>query len=138
IAWHYTTCDFTFLDVLTGPKCTERVRVGVQEEFLALDQGFGEIYGIIRDADMGQHIPAPDEMLDEGHLIAGRGVCTPVPALFDMRRGHRQHVAFPDSGRESHPRVWRVFGRVRASVHPDRPFLLVGADGLLNRNELVG
>ena len=34
--------------------------------------------------------------------------------------------------------MWRVLGRVRASIHPDGPFLLVRADGLPDCDELMG
>src|SRR5262245_23054541 len=79
----------------------------------------------------------PDEMLDYGDLVACRYVFTPMPPLLDVRRGDRQHVAFPNSSREPHPRVRGVFGRVGAAIHPDRAALFVRVDVFMNRNKLV-
>src|SRR5262245_10158160 len=76
-------------------------------------------------------------MFDQRHFIAGRNVLASMPALLDVRGRDRQHVPVPDAGRKPHPRVRRVFGWMRTSVHPDRPVLLVRADGLADRNELM-
>src|SRR6185369_3562122 len=77
----------------------------------------------------------PNEVLDHGCLVACRQVFSAMPTLFYMRRRDSQHVAFVDTGRESHPRVWRVFAGMRPAIHPDRAALLVRVDVLMNRNQ---
>ena len=110
---------------------------GSNVKFFALDQRLREENRIFGDADVRQQISMFDVVLDQRHFIARRNIFAPMPALFDVRGRDRQHVPVPDAGRKPHPGVRRVFGRMRASVHPDRPALLVRTDGLVDRDELM-
>src|SRR5215813_1687207 len=80
----------------------------------------------------------PDEMLDDGHLVACRQVFSAMPSLFYVRRRDSQHIAFEDTRRETHPRMWRIFAGMRPAIHPDRPALLVRVDVFVNRNQRMG
>ena len=67
-------------------------------------------------------------VLGERRLRAARH---PIPAkvvLFQVRRGHREHVAFPHARRESLKRVRGVFRRERPTIEVDCPLVFVGAD----------
>src|SRR5262249_10316798 len=128
---------FAFLDSLTGPEGNEVVWIGDKIELFAFDERFLEIYGVFSNADVRQQISMPNVMFDDGDFVTGRQPIPAMPTLFDVRRSNRQHISFPGAGREPHPRMRCVLGRVRAAVHPDRPALLVRVDVLVDSNELM-
>src|SRR5262249_29661287 len=76
-------------------------------------------------------------MFNHGNFVTGRQTITPVPTLFDLRCRDRQHISFPYSGREAHPSMWRIFGRMWTTIHPNRPVLLIRADVFVDCNELM-
>ena len=83
-------------------------------------QRLRQISRVVDERHEHQGIALPDEPLGRDRLIAvGRTVSLQVPGLH-VRRRHLERVSFPHPGREPGERVRRVFGRVRASVHPDR------------------
>ena len=98
---------------------------------------------IVLNGDMLSHISVVvdpvflAEPLVERRLIAFRNAVAAQPALLQVRRPYREHVAFPRAGREAHERMRRERRGMRASVHPDRPRLLVGADVVLDRNDAL-
>ena len=67
-------------------------------------------------------------VLGERRLRAARHAIPAKVVLLQVRRGHREHVAFPHAGRESLERVRRVLRRARPAIEVDRPLVLVGAD----------
>src|SRR5438034_10871124 len=79
----------------------------------------------------------PAEMFAEGDAIARWKSVAPRPPLLDVSGRDGEHAAAPLTGGKSHPRVRRVRGRMRAAVHPDRPFLLVSTDVLLDRDQFL-
>src|SRR5215472_4556429 len=61
-----------------------------------------------------------------------------MPSLLYMARRYRQNVAFPFTGGKAHPSMSGVIGRMRTAIHINRAVLLVGADVLPQRNDLLG
>jgi hypothetical protein len=86
---------------------------------------------------MCQQVTVAHIVFDHCHLVARRNVFAAVPALFDVRRRNRQHVTFPDTGRESHPRMGSVLGWVWTAIHPDRAALLISINVLMYGDELM-
>jgi hypothetical protein len=83
------------------------------------NERLGEIHRVLDDGDQGQILAMADEVLHESGLLAPRNAVAPKPALLEMSGGHLEHVAFPLTGREALPRVLRVGGWTRTSVHVD-------------------
>src|SRR5688572_24390943 len=102
---HRASRPLALLDVFARPERVE-VRAGVEGEVLTLDQRLGKVDRIVGDADVRPDVPVAHPMLDGGGFVTGRKVLAAVPALLDVRRDDGQHVALPDAGRETHPRVW--------------------------------
>ena len=93
----------------------------IQGEVGRADERLGEIHRIVDEDDPRQIVAVADEMFGDDRQIAARNPVAANPSHLEMRRGDRQHVAFPHAGREALPRVSGVVGRMRAAVHPDRP-----------------
>jgi hypothetical protein len=108
-----------------------------QHEVLALHQRLGEIHRILGDADARQDVSVTHEVLGQGRLVAHRQAVAADPALLDVRRADHQHVADPLARGKPLPGVRRDLGGMRAAVHVDRPGLIVGADVVLDRDELL-
>ena len=84
-----------------------------------------------------KHVAVADEVFGQRRLVAHRQAVAANPALLDVRRVDDQHVAEPFAGGKALPGVRGDRGRMRAAVHVDRPRLIVGADVMLDRDELL-
>src|SRR2546422_958549 len=109
----------------------------IHDPICSTNEWFGEIHRVLNNADEGQVVPVPDEMLGENRAVAPGNTVTPDPADLEMRGRHRQHVPVPFPGREPLPGVSRVFRRMRTSIHPDRSFRSLPRDVRMICNELL-
>ena len=109
----------------------------IEDELLALHQRLGEVHGIRDRADARHQIAVAHEIFRERRQIALRHAVPPQPALLDVRGRDHEHVALPLAGREAHPRVRRVRGRMRAAIHIDGPLLVERADAVLDGDEIA-
>ena len=102
-----------------------------------LDHRLRQVDRVLDDLDVREVVAVADEVLGQRRLIARGHAVAAVPPLLDVRRLDHEPIAFPTPGREAHPGVRRVGRRVRPAVHPDRPRLLVGADVVLDRDDVL-
>src|SRR5690349_14171744 len=77
------------------------------------DERFLEIDRVVHDADDGEDVAVPHDVLGDRGAIARRNAVALDPSGFDVRRLDGEHGAFPVSRRESSPRVRGVLGRMR-------------------------
>src|SRR5262245_50719631 len=76
-------------------------------------------------------------MLDERRAIATRTAAASIELFFEMRGLDGHAVAVPPAGREPPCRVRHVVGGMGPTVHPDRAPLLIRAEILSVRNDLL-
>src|SRR5262245_10195404 len=94
---------------------------GVQHPVRASNEWLFEINGVVDDADHGQQIAVTDEVLRHRRPVAVSDAIALNPTSLEMRAGDRQHVAFPNAGREAGPGVGGVRWRMGTAVQPDQP-----------------
>src|ERR1043166_1587663 len=127
--------DFIHVLARPEPRAVAVLHAVVEDEVLRLDQRLGHVDRVPRVGDVREEVAVTEEMLRQRRLVALGQTVAPDPALLDMCRVDREHVAFELAGREAFPRMRGELRRMRTAVHPDRPRLLVRADVVLDGDE---
>src|SRR5437016_732472 len=81
---------------------------GVQDEIRGSNKRLRQISGVVHDTDERQIIPVTNKVLGQRALLAAGDAVSPNPPFFEVRRGDRQDVAIPLSGREALPGMRNV------------------------------
>src|SRR5688572_28998978 len=101
------------------------------------DQWLLEVHRIRHDHCVRQMIATPDKELLERRLVAFGNSVPREPALLQVRGAYRQRGADESAGRESHPGMRSVRGRMWPTVHPDGSFPFERLAEPMNRDQLV-
>ena len=118
-----------------------RVRADVAGDLVLVVAAADDRLRVVRrvgdDRDERHVVAVPDEMLADRRPVAAGQAVAAGPAFLQVRGRHRQDVLFPRAGRKAHRGVQRVVGRMRTSVHPDRPLGAPGEMVRVDRDELL-
>jgi hypothetical protein len=93
--------------------------VQVHFEVRRAEERFGEVDGVVDDADQRERVAVADPVLGECCAVAAGDAVAADPADFEVRGGDYENVALPFARRETLPGMWRVGAGMWPSVHPD-------------------
>lgn len=99
---------------------------GIQVPVFGADERLGEIDGILHGRDDGEEIAVADEIFGKRGLVAAREPVAAEPALFQIRGGDLELVAFPFPDGETVPGLGGVGRWLGPVVHIDRARRAVG------------